>query len=83
MNALLSVSDKTGLIEFARGLDQLGVTMYATGGTERALREAGVPVHALQDLTGFPDGPPVDPTATPPSSTSFITNYSTTTCRTN
>ena len=55
MNALLSVSDKTGLVEFARGLAQLGVTMYATGGTERALREAGVPVHALQELTGFPE----------------------------
>ena len=37
----------------------------------------------LADTTYFPDGPPVDPTATPPSSTSFITNYSTTTCRTN
>jgi phosphoribosylaminoimidazolecarboxamide formyltransferase / IMP cyclohydrolase len=55
MNALLSVSDKTGLIDFARGLDQLGITMYATGGTERALREAGLPVHALQELTGFPE----------------------------
>src|ERR1700716_1476301 len=55
MNALLSVSDKTGLTEVARGLNSLGVTMYATGGTERALREAGVPVHALQELTGFPE----------------------------
>ena len=55
MNALLSVSDKTGLIEFARGLDGLGITIYATGGTERVLREAGVPVHALQELTGFPE----------------------------
>ena len=55
MNALLSVSDKSGLVEFARGLDGLGVTMYATGGTERALREANIPVHALQDLTGFPE----------------------------
>lgn len=55
MNALLSVSDKTGLVDFARGLESLGVTMYATGGTERALREAGLPVHALQDLTGFPE----------------------------
>lgn len=55
MNALLSVSDKTGLTEFARGLAGLGVTMYATGGTERVLREAGVPVHALQELTGFPE----------------------------
>ncbi|MDQ6713276.1 MAG: bifunctional phosphoribosylaminoimidazolecarboxamide formyltransferase/IMP cyclohydrolase [Candidatus Dormibacteraeota bacterium] len=55
MNALLSVSDKSGLVEFARGLDGLGVTMYATGGTERALREANIPVHALQELTQFPE----------------------------
>ncbi|HEV2012459.1 MAG TPA: bifunctional phosphoribosylaminoimidazolecarboxamide formyltransferase/IMP cyclohydrolase [Candidatus Dormibacteraeota bacterium] len=55
MNALLSVSDKTGLVDFARGLNSLGVTMYATGGTERALRDAGIPVHALQELTGFPE----------------------------
>ena len=53
MNALLSVSDKTGLIDFARGLNDLKVTMYATGGTERALQEAGVPVHSLSELTGF------------------------------
>jgi phosphoribosylaminoimidazolecarboxamide formyltransferase / IMP cyclohydrolase len=55
VNALLSVSDKSGLNEFARGLNDLGVTMYATGGTERALRDAGIPVHALQELTGFPE----------------------------
>src|SRR5258708_11534378 len=55
MNALLSVSDKSGLNEFARGLEGLGVTMYATGGTERALREASIPVHSLQELTGFPE----------------------------
>ncbi|TMD10755.1 MAG: bifunctional phosphoribosylaminoimidazolecarboxamide formyltransferase/IMP cyclohydrolase, partial [Chloroflexi bacterium] len=55
MNALLSVSDKSGLVEFARGLAGQGVTMYATGGTERALREANVPVHPLQELTGFPE----------------------------
>jgi phosphoribosylaminoimidazolecarboxamide formyltransferase / IMP cyclohydrolase len=55
VNALLSVSDKTGLIDFARELNGLSVTMYATGGTERALREAGIPVHALQELTGFPE----------------------------
>ena len=40
MNALLSVSDKTGLADLAAGLESLGVTIYATGGTERALREA-------------------------------------------
>jgi phosphoribosylaminoimidazolecarboxamide formyltransferase/IMP cyclohydrolase len=55
MNALLSVSDKTGLVDFARGLDGLGVSLYATGGTERVLREAGLSVHALQELTGFPE----------------------------
>jgi phosphoribosylaminoimidazolecarboxamide formyltransferase/IMP cyclohydrolase len=55
MNALLSVSDKSGLVEFAHGLESLGVTMYATGGTERTLREAGIAVHALQELTGFPE----------------------------
>ena len=55
MNALLSVSDKSGLVEFARGLDGLGVTIYATGGTERALREANIPVHSVQELTGFPE----------------------------
>ena len=53
MNALLSVSDKTGLVDFARSLEKLGVTMYATGGTERALRDAGVPVRSLSELTGF------------------------------
>jgi len=55
VNALLSVSDKSGLVEFARGLDGLGVTIYATGGTERVLREANIPVRALQELTGFPE----------------------------
>ncbi|HYY46646.1 MAG TPA: bifunctional phosphoribosylaminoimidazolecarboxamide formyltransferase/IMP cyclohydrolase [Candidatus Angelobacter sp.] len=55
MNALLSVSDKTGLNDFARGLSSLGVTMYATGGTERALREAGLGVRSLSELTGFPE----------------------------
>jgi len=55
MNALLSVSDKSGLIEFARGLSGLNVHLYATGGTERVLREAKVPVSSLQELTGFPE----------------------------
>ncbi|HEX3629700.1 MAG TPA: bifunctional phosphoribosylaminoimidazolecarboxamide formyltransferase/IMP cyclohydrolase [Candidatus Dormibacteraeota bacterium] len=53
MNALLSVSDKRGLPEFARGLQTLGVTLYATGGTERVLREAGLTVRPLSELTGF------------------------------
>jgi phosphoribosylaminoimidazolecarboxamide formyltransferase/IMP cyclohydrolase len=53
VNALLSVSDKRGLPEFARGLQALGVTLYATGGTERVLREAGLTVRPLSELTGF------------------------------
>jgi phosphoribosylaminoimidazolecarboxamide formyltransferase/IMP cyclohydrolase len=55
VNALLSVSDKEGLVEFARGLDGLGVKLFATGGTERSLRDAGLPVHPIQELTGFPE----------------------------
>jgi len=53
--ALLSVSDKTGLIDLARGLDALGVALYSTGGTARALREAGLPVIDASALTGFPE----------------------------
>src|SRR5256714_4162616 len=53
MNALLSVSDKADLVDFARGLQALGVTMYATGGTERVLQEAGVAVRSPSELTGF------------------------------
>ena len=55
MNALISVSDKTGLNDFARGLRALGVQLYATGGTERALRDAGIEVSSLQELTGLPE----------------------------
>ncbi|MDQ6710883.1 MAG: bifunctional phosphoribosylaminoimidazolecarboxamide formyltransferase/IMP cyclohydrolase [Candidatus Dormibacteraeota bacterium] len=55
MNALLSVSDKTGLTEFARGLQGLGIRLFATGGTERAVRDAAIPVSSLQELTGFPE----------------------------
>ena len=55
MRAILSVSDKTGLVEFARGLVELGVEVYSTGGTHSALASAGIPVHSLSDLTGFPE----------------------------
>ncbi len=51
--ALLSVSDKTGLVEFARGLAGLGVEVLATGGTADALAKAGVPVTRTESLTGF------------------------------
>ncbi len=50
--ALLSVDDKSGLAEFARGLVELRVELWATGGTRRALADAGIPVGAAEDLTG-------------------------------
>jgi phosphoribosylaminoimidazolecarboxamide formyltransferase / IMP cyclohydrolase len=53
--ALLSVTDKTGLIEFARTLEGYGVDLVSTGGTARALREAGLTVRDISDLTGFPE----------------------------
>src|SRR5690349_16702580 len=53
--ALLSVSDKTGVVEFARGLAQLGIELVSTGGTAATLREAGLEVRAIEDFTGFPE----------------------------
>ena len=53
--ALLSVSDKTGLIEFAQGLTRLGWELVSTGGTAKALRAAGLQVKDVSDLTGFPE----------------------------
>jgi phosphoribosylaminoimidazolecarboxamide formyltransferase/IMP cyclohydrolase len=53
--ALLSVSDKTGIVDFARGLIDLGVEIVSTGGTARELSEAGLPVRSITDLTGFPE----------------------------
>jgi phosphoribosylaminoimidazolecarboxamide formyltransferase/IMP cyclohydrolase len=53
--ALLSVSDKTGLVEFARGLAELGVEIVSTGGTARELTSAGLQVRQVSELTGFPE----------------------------
>jgi phosphoribosylaminoimidazolecarboxamide formyltransferase/IMP cyclohydrolase len=53
--ALLSVTDKTGLVEFAKRLDALGVELVSTGGTSKALRDAGLTVRDISDLTGFPE----------------------------
>ncbi len=53
--ALLSVSDKTGLVEFARGLTRLGIRLLSTGGTARALAEAGLPITEIGAYTGFPE----------------------------
>ncbi|MCT4683124.1 MAG: bifunctional phosphoribosylaminoimidazolecarboxamide formyltransferase/IMP cyclohydrolase [Roseicyclus sp.] len=53
--ALISVSDKTGLIEFATALDAAGVELLSTGGTARSLRDAGLPVRDVAEVTGFPE----------------------------
>jgi phosphoribosylaminoimidazolecarboxamide formyltransferase/IMP cyclohydrolase len=53
--AVLSVSDKTAIVEFARGLSELDVELVSTGGTATSLREAGLTVRDVQDLTGFPE----------------------------
>ena len=53
--ALISVSDKTGIIDFARTLKQFDVEIISTGGTAKALREAGIDVRDISDVTGFPE----------------------------
>ena len=53
--ALLSVSDKTGLVAFAAALHGRGIELVSTGGTARTLAEAGLPVKDVSDLTGFPE----------------------------
>ena len=53
--ALISVSDKRGVIDFARGLADLGVELISTGGTARKLADAGIESRAVEDLTGFPE----------------------------
>ncbi|MGO8933658.1 MAG: bifunctional phosphoribosylaminoimidazolecarboxamide formyltransferase/IMP cyclohydrolase, partial [Terracidiphilus sp.] len=53
--ALLSVTDKAGLVEFARALQGFGVELISTGGTAKALREAGLAVKDISELTGFPE----------------------------
>jgi phosphoribosylaminoimidazolecarboxamide formyltransferase/IMP cyclohydrolase len=53
--ALISVTDKSGIVEFARSLEKLGVEILSTGGTARALRDGGVTVLDVSDYTGFPE----------------------------
>jgi len=55
MRALISVSDKTGITELAKGLDELGIEIISTGGTAKKIREAGVEVKDVSDITGFPE----------------------------
>ena len=53
--ALISVSDKSGVTEFAQGLSALGIEILSTGGTARLLADAGIPVLEVSDYTGFPE----------------------------
>ena len=53
--ALLSVSDKSGIVEFAKSLSELGVSLLSTGGTAKLLADAGLPVTEVADYTGFPE----------------------------
>ena len=53
--ALLSVSDKTGLVDFARALAGHGIELVSTGGTAKAIADAGLKVRDVSDLTGFPE----------------------------
>ncbi|MBR7137590.1 MAG: bifunctional phosphoribosylaminoimidazolecarboxamide formyltransferase/IMP cyclohydrolase, partial [Clostridia bacterium] len=53
--ALISVSDKTGVCEFAKGLAELGYEILSTGGTATALKNAGIAVTNVSDVTGFPE----------------------------
>lgn len=53
--ALLSVSDKTGIVELARALNDKGIRLISTGGTHKALADAGLPVSDVSELTGFPE----------------------------
>ncbi|MCP4749736.1 MAG: hypothetical protein GY866_02490 [Proteobacteria bacterium] len=53
--ALVSVSDKTGIVDFVRELNRLDIEVVSTGGTAKAIREAGIPVKDVSELTGFPE----------------------------
>jgi phosphoribosylaminoimidazolecarboxamide formyltransferase/IMP cyclohydrolase len=55
MRAIISVSDKTGAVEFAQGLNKLGYEIFSTGNTKKAISEGGVPVKSVSDITGFPE----------------------------
>jgi phosphoribosylaminoimidazolecarboxamide formyltransferase / IMP cyclohydrolase len=56
LRALISVSHKEGILDFAKGLAKLGVEILSTGGTAKLLRDGGVPVKDVSEFTGFPAG---------------------------
>ena len=53
--ALISVSDKRGIVELAKALGQYGIEIISTGGTHQALKEAGITVKSVSEVTGFPE----------------------------
>jgi len=55
VRAIVSVSDKAGVTDFAKGLSQLGFEVFSTGGTKKSLSDAGVPVKSVSEITGFPE----------------------------
>jgi phosphoribosylaminoimidazolecarboxamide formyltransferase/IMP cyclohydrolase len=55
VRAIISVSDKSGVVDFTRGLKELGIEIFSTGGTKKSLEAAGVKVHSISELTGFPE----------------------------
>lgn len=55
MRALISVTDKSGVVDFAKDLSDMGVTIISTGGTAKAIADGGVPVTGVAEITGFPE----------------------------
>jgi phosphoribosylaminoimidazolecarboxamide formyltransferase/IMP cyclohydrolase len=55
MRAIISVSDKSGVVDFTRGLKELGIEIFSTGGTKKSLEAAGIKIHGISELTGFPE----------------------------
>ena len=55
MRAIISVYDKTGVIDFARGLNKSGYEIFSTGNTGKVIADAKIPVHSISDITGFPE----------------------------
>lgn len=55
MRAIISVSDKSGVADFARGLQELDIEIFSTGGTKKSLERSGIKVHSISELTGFPE----------------------------
>jgi len=55
MRTIISVSDKSGVIDFAQGLKELGIEIFSTGGTKKSLEAAGVKIHSVSELTSFPE----------------------------